>query len=257
MDLSVLFGDLRFRGFADHDDYGFWIAKGGWTGWETPPAQRADVLARATTHGTFDALQLFDAREVTQAGFFRARTLPELNHMAEALAGQLDGEERTLTVHYGHHARWAKFKRSLSEPSIVTSSDGTLHVGEYEIVHRMSDPRKYGLTNKFTGASVRPFHRGNFPATPEITVTGSMPNGYTINGPQGKRYVVAQALSTGQTHRIDFNTGWLYRNDVLQQGVYGRVELWDVPGGQPSIVMSLAPESGTGSMVVRVRDTLI
>lgn len=255
--LSVRFEDLHFRGYGDRDDYGFWIRKGGWSGWEVPPAQRADIIARATSHGTHDALQLFDAREVEQKGFFRARSLDELLHMSEQLAGKLDGTERTLVVKNGDTRRWAKFKRSLSEPTIVTSSDGTLHLGEYEIVHRMSDPRKYGETNLFRPDGTA-FHYGNFPAIPtlSVTATATMTGGYTVFGPDNKRFVVTQTLPAGSTHQMDMSTGWLILNGTQQIGAVGHADLWTIPPGK-TIAHGFVPTSGSGTLTGTAPDTYI
>lgn len=245
-DLTVRLGGITFRGFDDGDEYGFWIGENGWSGWDVPPAQRADIVARATTHGTFDALQLFEAREVAQSGFFRARTAQELAHMAEALSGSLDGVERTLVVESGGVTRRARFKRGLSAPAIKLTSVGDLHVGEYDIVHRMRDPRKYGETLEYT-AGVQAVHRGNFPADPAFIVSGAAPSGYTITGPGGRRVVVVKPLTAGSPHRIEFAEPGLSIGGVRQLAAFSVFEPWTIPPGNAGVVHSIS-----GGLTLRI-----
>lgn len=249
--LDVWFGGIRFRGYGDRDDFGFWIGTDGWEGWDTPPAQRAEIIARANAHGAFDSPQYFDAREVTQRGAFRARSSAGLSRMATRLAGVLDGSERKITVAMGGVTQWAKFRRGLVDPQIKLYSDGALHMAEYEIVHKMRDPRKYGAAALFSGASVQAFHHGNFPAAPVLEVAGPVAAPYTIAS-QGRRFTVTQALSAGQSHRIDMATGWVYRNGTLQTGVVAWAEAFTIPPGLPVTVVT-----GPPSMTVHVTDTFI
>lgn len=231
-DLSVRIGGIHFRGYADRDEYGFWIGKDGWEGWETAPAARADVVARANAHGTTDSPQYLDAREVIQKGFFRARTATDLKHMSRRLSGLLaDGGAMKLTVDHGGDTTYAMARRGLGQPDVRTLSDGNLFVGEYELTYRMPDPRIYGDMNHApkTGyaTSVDVYHYGNFPAFSIIEIP-SGPASYTVTSPWGVFTVTG--ATTGGTHRIDMRTGRVTRNGVHMPGV-GRGAVWVTPPG--------------------------
>ena len=99
-------------------------------------------------------------------------------------------------------------------------------------------------------------HRGNTPGIPTIRVTGTMPSGYTINGPGGREYVVEQALTAGQTHEIRMRTGWLYRNGSLQRSAVSRMQTWAIPSASLT-TMTLDPVSGSGQMTVLLHDTFM
>ncbi|MGX9346648.1 hypothetical protein [Microbacterium sp. KNMS] len=121
---------------------------------------------------------------------------------------------------------------------------------------RMYVPGGYRYGEERTSASGQvAFHRGTADALPSFEVTGSMPSGYAIQSPLGT-FTVTQALAAGQKHTIDFADGGLvYRNGVLQRGVYAHPRnIWAVPKG-PGIEHTLVPVSGSGSLVVKVTDT--
>lgn len=245
--LSVRFAGIHFRGYGDTDEFGFWVRQGGWDGWDTPPSQRAEIIARANAHGTHDALQWFEAREVTQRGFFRARSGSSLARMAEQLAGTQDGDKRTVTVEYGGLSRYAQFRRGLSAPQIELSSDGELHVGEYEVVHRMADPRKYGETHTYEGTSLDVFHRGNFPA-PVVFEIPNAPSSWSVTSSAGTHTITG--APSGGTHRLDMRSGRVTRNGVYLPGV-GRGPLWQIPQG------SLMPHTLSAPGKALVADTII
>lgn len=113
------------------------------------------------------------------------------------------------------------------------------------------DPFWFGETATFTGSAVSLFHRGDYEASPVVEVVGPQ-SAYTVTGPDGEVFQVNQALSSGQTHRIDMSTGWVYRNGALQVGVVGRGETWSVPPGR---VVSVS--TSASSMRVLVTDTFV
>lgn len=233
--LRVRILGLVFRGFADDSDYGYWIGKDGWQGWESAPAARADVIDRANAHGTTDSPQYLVAREVVQAGFFRARSAFELGHMAGRLSGLLaSGASAKLEVDHNGPTQFAVVRRGLATPRVETVSVGDLHVGEYELTYRAPDPRKYGVTNPLpetgTATSIAVFHRGNFPAFSVVEIP-SAPSNYTISSPFGTHTVTG--ATAGGTHRLDMRTGRVTRNGVLLPGV-GRGAIWTTPPGTPT-----------------------
>jgi hypothetical protein len=235
-DLTVRIGSLTFRGFADRDDFGFWVGKDGWQGWDTAPAARADVIPRPNSHGTTDSPQYLDAREVVQRGFFRARSAAELAHMARRLSGLLaDGGALKVMVDNAGATTWANARRGLSQPDIITHNDGDLFVGEYELTYRCPDPRIYGdtciapLTG--TAVSIAVLHFGNFPAHSVVEIPAA-PSSYSVTSPFGVFSVTGAAA--GGTHRIDMRTGIVTRNGVIMSGV-GRGALWATPPGRSTV----------------------
>ncbi len=240
--LEVRIGGLTFRGFGDRDEFGYWIGKDGWRGWETAPAARADVIARANAHGTTDSPQYLDAREVVQTGFFRARTPGDLQLMARRLSGLLsDGSSLKLNVKEDGIETWANVRRGLNQPDVVTGAVGDLFYGEYELTYRCPDPRIYGELHRApesgNGTVVDVFHYGNFPA-PSIVEIPTAPASYSVSSPFGT-FTVTGATSGG-THRIDLRTGLVTRNGVIMSGV-GRGALWATPPGPGSTWTLSAP----------------
>lgn len=235
-DLLVSIGGIKFRGYKDQEEYGYWIGKDGWQGWETAPDARADIVARANAHGTTDGPQYLDAREVEQKGFFRARSLTELTRMADRLSGLLaDGGAMKLNVQHGGRNSAAMVRRGLSRPDVRTLSDGDLYVGEYELTYRAPDPRRYGPMNYApktgTATSIEVSHQGNFPALSTVEIP-SAPANYTITSPAGTFTVTG--ATAGGLHRIDMRTGRVYRNGVHMPGV-GRGAVWTTPKGPAEI----------------------
>src|SRR5690606_15200693 len=95
---------------------------------------------------------------------------------------------------------------------------------------RCTDPLKRGELRTYT-APATIYHRGRFDALPTVTVkaTTSMTGGYTIVGPDGKRFIVTVTLPAGATDQIDFSTGWVYRNGALLEKATSRSEVWAIP----------------------------
>jgi hypothetical protein len=161
------------------------------------------------------------------------------------------GELLRLTVDHHGFTTWAN-ARVVSQTQ--WDERGGHAVADYQIQFKCADPRKFGDTRSF--ASGEPaFHYGNFPATPQISISGSMPGGYTVNGPDGKRFVVTRALVSGSPHTIDMETGLLRVNGALAYGGVTTANTWTVPAGRQ--VTHTLTGSGSGVLAVRVADTYV
>ncbi|MEQ6899016.1 hypothetical protein [Microbacterium sp. KR10-403] len=175
--------------------------------------------------------------------------------MRAQLTGLLaDGGPGRLTVGSEGDSQWADVR--LSGRTAVKVRGSTRTDAAFQVSFWAPDMRKYGELRSLPGSTVQAYQYGNFPATPVIEVTGSMPSGYMVAS-QGRQFVVNQALSSGQTHRIDLARGWLYRGSTLQSGAVDVAESFTVPGGGKPVSVVLTPVSGSGQMTVKVTDTYI
>ncbi len=252
----ALLNGVQFFGWPiAFDRFMYLIGPGGIEGWFEGVGGRRNGGDRPAAHGSFDVPVFRSERTPSITGTILASSREELEHGKNRLTGLLaDGEVGRLTVHGDYGSSWADVRQMGVK---LGSVDG--FEADFQIQFVASDPRRYGETQTFTGTSVQPYHYGNATAIPVIEVTGSLPTGYRVNGPDGRQYRVGQALSSGQTHRIDMSTGWLYRNNVLQTaaGVVTRYQTWGIPPGSTGVAMSLTPNSGSGSMTVKVLDTFL
>lgn len=245
MEFQLRLGGLEFDG--GEGDYRYTIATV--SGLESVGIRREDT-ARPNAHGSFPSQGFFDARRVSWSGLVLTHSAGEQEHAIRALSGLLGGGTERLTAQ-GPSTVWTDVRRVSVEARILRPEE----TASYSIVVEAPDPLLYGETATFGPAtSVPVFHYGNTDAAPVVTITGTMPSGYRVNGPGGAQYIVSQALTAGQTHRIDFNTGWLYRNGVLQQGAVSRAQTFTISPGVAS-TMSLTPVSGSGLMTVKLTDT--
>lgn len=214
--------------------------------WGDMPGVKADDVERPMADGNFPGVSYLDARNLDMDGFLVATSHEKLVHQINRLKAQR-GRTVRVTVEEPGLTTWADAEIRAVRVSLF----GFAAEAHFEIQFHMPDPRKIGSPDELApfGSGVQAFHRGNYASTPNVTVTGVMPSGYRINGPDGMFYQVTQALAAGQTHRIDFETGFLYRNDVLQQGAVSRAEVWTIPPGL-GVVMTLVPVSGSGTLAV-------
>lgn len=237
---------------------GLFVKRGGFKGWDDSGGARRDSTPRPTAHGEFDEQTYQGAGIVSVDGWALATSEQQLGHLRSVVTGLgADGQLVRWVVDHQGETLWADARRGDKS----TFDDAGIRHGllraSFLIQFVRPDPCKYGkqrVSGPATSVTVN--HFGNFPAAPVIDVTGSMPSGYTINGPDGKQFVVTQALAAGQTHRIDMTTGRLFLNGALTVRGVGRAQTWTVPPGQ-EVAMSLVPVSGSGSMTVTVLDTFI
>jgi len=245
MDFRLRLGGLEFVGGAGSPRY----TVAAISGLESVGIRRENT-ERPNAHGSFPAPGYFESRRISWSGLILTENEGEQDHAVRSLAGILGGGTGRLTAQ-GTSSVWTDVQRVSVESQIVTP--GT--VGSYSVSVEAPDPFLYGETVSFgPDVSVTVHHHGNTNAAPDVTVTGTMPSGYRVNGPGGAQYIVSQALTSAVTHRIDFNTGWLYRNGVLQQGAVSRAETFVIPPGVAS-AMSLTPVSGSGVLTAKLTDT--
>lgn len=234
---------------------GLFVGRGGFTGWDDGVDSRRESVPRPDAHGEFDLPVLLGSRVFSIDGYALGWSPSELASLrSEVVAMGAEGGRFPVVVdHQGEQL--TAYARRGGKPSF---QDAGIRHGMHRATFLMqfvaADPRKYGETESYTGPAS---HMGDFPAIPVIDVTAtSTMAGYTVVGPEGRRFVVTQTLPAGQTHRIDMRTGWLYLNGALQIGAVGVSDLWTIPPGR-QVAHILEPDSGAGTVMVTVTDTFI
>lgn len=212
---------------------------------------RRESVDRPAAHGAFSLPGYLTGRVISWSGWVETENRFEQEHALARLSGLLaDGGTSRLVIN-GADVRWIDVQRA-GEPDFRMEEYG--RSAKYSFEAWAPDPRMYGEVREFRAGEIA-YHHGNFPATPEMIVTGPAPNGYTITGAGGQKYVVTQPLAAGQTHRIDMVTGWLYRDGVLQSGAVQQAHTWEVPPGIPGVVHTVT--GSVGSFTVRVTETFV
>lgn len=249
--LSITLQQLRFESSpADRDD-AFLIGPEGITGYYESTAMRGHGSDRPLGHGGFDVPVFQTSRPIQWPGHILASSGFAAAKKRDLLTGVLaEGQSGVLSVENDDGVTWASVRLVAARPG---STYGTAVPYLMQVI--AADPRRYGpQAEDFVGSSVDVFHYGNVTASPVITVTGAMPSGYSILGPEGRVYTVTQALTSGHEHRIVMRTGFLYRDGVLQRGAVSRADTWGAPAGVKT-TLELDPVSGSGSMDVQVPAT--
>lgn len=207
---------------------------------------RRESQPRDLGHGSFVEPGYFDAKRIEWGGLILTDSWDEQDHAIAALGGMRGVSGLTRLVSQGARRMWADVTRaSIPDPEILVPG----RVASYKCEVEVPGVFLFGETNTFSGSSVQVCHYGNADAVPDVTVVGPRA-AYTISGPGGQLFSVSQALSAGQTHRIDFSQGWVYRNGALQQGAVARAETFTIPPGSSSLMLI-----SSGSMTVKVLDT--
>lgn len=203
-------------------------------GWHNGPGVRRDSTARLWAHGDFSERGWREARYITISGFAWGNTRAEAAGIVDELAASMaDGTEgRFIFIDPDHGTRWAEV---VLDGQPKTRWGGDLAV-EFQLVLKAADPRKYGqpITSS-TGISVdggglayplyfpsgalsygpagtpgtlQLANAGTADTAPVHTVTGDMPNGFTITelGTQ-RRLIYALAVIAGQVIRLDASDG--------------------------------------------------
>ncbi|MGY2747203.1 hypothetical protein [Arthrobacter sp. UYCu723] len=236
------------------DQYGDWgvATIEGW--WHTPDGKGQNE-ERPQQDGDFDLPVYYGARYITLSGSFTADSEAQMFQGMIRFAGLLRSPGRLVVTGYGPDM-WADVKRS-SGSAMVIDPVTDRHC-KWQAKIKSSDSRKFGTTATFTmpaGATVSVFHRGNYPATPRITVTGSMP-GYTLTV-NGASYAVSVPLVSGTPHVIDYNDGRLRVNGLVVQNSIGNTNLSTIPPGLSVAAGLFATSGGTGTATMALPDTYI
>lgn len=221
-------------------------------GWWDSPDTKGETEDRPNADGEFDLPVYNQARLVTVSGNVRTDGHGQMHEAMNFLTGPMSGR---LSVAGHGSVQWADMKRN----SGVKFTPVTDTFAQWQVRLKAADPRKFGNTASFplpAGATVSVFHRGNYPATPRITVSGSMSGGYTLTV-NGANYIVTVPLVTGTPHVVDYNNGRLRINGAVVQNSIGNTNLATIPPG-PAVAAGLfATSGGTGTATLELPDTYI
>lgn len=217
--------------------------------WGGVDVRRADV-ARPAAHGSFDLQGFLAPRSISLTGHLSAPSREALDHLATRVGGLLaDGEPSRLVVFGPSGSRWCDVR--LGAATQISLVDAT--TARFQLQLWAADPRMFGEVRDVPGGQVA-VQYGNFPARPQLIVSGSAGSGYTVTGPGGRRVVVTKALVSGQPHTIDFARGGLYVGGVRQLRAITVYEPWTVGPGLPGVSASV---NNGASLVQRVTDTFV
>ena len=251
---NVRIGDLTFLGGDGQD--GFFIRGGGLEGLQDGVDVRRDSTDRPNADGQFSAVNYLSARLVAIGGDCVASSAEKLDHYASRLKSlQSNRGEFRVVFDMPGKTLWGDAHLS-DRPTFKPQIWGVL--AEWDLELQFDDPRLFGETRTFTtgsGLNMPVYHYGNFPASPVLTVSGTMPSGYTLTG-GGKSYTVTRPVTAGNPHTIDLATGFLEIGGVVQSGGVTVADVWSVHAGA-SMTHRVQPVSGTGNLTVTITDTYV
>lgn len=208
-------------------------------------------------HGELDMPNVrTDPRIITLTGFAYGRSMWELGQLLMRLSGILarrSDKGDFVWEEFGQTFR-TEVRRGQDTPA---RRRGTTGFADFTIRFRAPSQRFFGPAGAPVGpaASITLTNRGNYSMFPIVEVTGSMPAGYTLIAGPG-RYIVTQALASGQTHRIDMIDRVLYLDGTAQTGGVSRADALGVPPST-SRAFSIEPVSGSGQIKATPVDTYI
>ena len=250
----VRLGHLVFWGGRGSE--GFFVDDGGLEGWSDAPTTRGEDIEIPQGHGSYDSAEFYDSRVVTVSGVCSARSPGQLGQYRNELMGVLQGRVQVLVDDLG--VKTYAHGRRFGQPKFKPDAHGRR--AQFQFSVRCADPRRYGervdIATVAAGTAQTVWHRGNFPAAPVQVVAGSMPNGYRLDGPDGRSLTVGRALAAGAPHTIDHSTGVLSIGGVAQFGAITGGGFWTLNPGRTA-THTLVPVSGTGTLESIVRDTYI
>lgn len=233
------------------DEAGFFMERGGFTGWESSTDMRLQETARPLAAGSFDEDGFLGSRVVSVSGFAQADSPERLGGMRSVVMGLgARGNRVRVTVDMHGKSLWAP-ARVYGKSSFTDQGDSL--TARFQIQFWFPDPQKFGEVHDFpAGTSVTVENRGNYDAIPAVTVTGT--GAYTIS--DGTHlFTVSNPIAPGQTDTIDFAKGWVYRNGVLLFGAVSRAETITVPPGLPKTTLTIS--GGPVMSSVAVTDTSV
>lgn len=245
--VTIRFGGIRFDGGADAAEYTVESVSGLFAG---GAGFKRDEVPRTGAHGDFPTPSFRTGRRASWQGLILTEGSREQEHAIRSLEAILGiGGSSRLTLDTPTGSVWGSF----TGDDLDVDIDVYGRVASYRIGVYAQDPRLYGEVREFATGDAA-YHMGNFPASPELFVSGPKPSGYTVTGPSGRQYIVTEPLGAGQTDRIDLMTGWLYRDGALLTGGVSQAQVWALQSGGPSFVHTITGGSG---LTVRVADTFM
>lgn len=250
-ELSLILDGVELNNPAGR--YGY-LEVDGIDGWWKAPSRKTRDEARPNADGDYDSIDHYEARYVDIKGAFVAKNDGSRWAGADQLTALLSRGPALLIIRIDGQAQWARVKLVDFEGEWTAP-----RLYEYGLKVKAVDPRKYGGTEIFSvsaGASaVSVFHRGTYPASAVVSISGSMPGGYRLT--KGGKVVSVDAALGAAVHELDLRTGILRIGGSVVEGGVNRFE-WDTIAPGLGQGITLTPQTtGTGTAGIEVTDTYI
>lgn len=247
---NVRIGQWLAEGGAGQDGFYIHTIKGLFNG----PGVRGESVPRPQAHGDHDVPVFRSPRIVVIEGPCIADSSERLDWQSNVFSGLLaEGQSGQVIFDMPGGPRWGNARLAVgTQPEFDVTLWGSR--AEYQLQLKFANPRLFGESRTFA-SGVAAMHYGNFTAAPVITVTGSAPSGYTINGPAGRQYKVTAALGA-TPHVIDMADGYLRINGDVVSNAVTIADTWGIPSGTSSTI-TVTPVSGTASASQLVLDTFL
>lgn len=245
--------DISFNGqiLSGHTRVGQWLVD-GLEGWWEPPPTKDEATPRVNGDGGVVGVTYYESRPVTVDGTISASSRDYVLEGITALNRAAVPSGGKLMIRDGKLPLWLNARVLGVDYTWLTQCNV-----RYQLRLLADDPYKYGDTQSFStsaGSSVAVSHRGNVPAWPVVTITGSMPGGYSMSL-NGRTVKVTQGLSSGKTHTLDMRSGILREDGDRIHGGIDISEYLRINPGKRQTFTASATGSGSGAFSVRVKDT--
>lgn len=258
---SVRIDGLEFNGPSRHGSCS--VSLEGWWGRPDPKGQS---VSAPNADGDLDLPIWNGPRYVTLTGLFQAKSHVDMHAWMDRVNGLLQGigskagdqqaGGRLLVAGHGGD-RWAPVKWDAA----ADMQDRTDTLVSYQLKLKSPRPQKFGDVNEFlvpaSAAYSSVIHRGNTAAYPVLVITGSAPNGYSVQTNDDIYYSVTRPLISGTPHIIDMRNGRLMVGNQFVAGQVTTAGIWRVWPGNPLRVRLNPISGGSASMTVSTFDTYI
>lgn len=249
-------------------------------GWDGSPGLRHDDVPRLWGHGSFSQRGWREPLLLNVIGEARALSLASAGDLKRRIiAVAADGTDYPLTVEDSAEPTMTVTGYRTSPVKSAWVNDVTLSF-RFEVL--CADPRKYGQTlSAQTGIPVpgggldHPLHGSGYldygppgnPGTATLTnpgtadtptkhtLTGAMPNGFTITElTTGRRLIYTAAIAAGQTLTLDADDGTVMLDGYANRSTYLTRREWTrLNPGQTGTWLFEAPNSTGAQMTVEAK----
>lgn len=246
---QVGLGDQILHG---HDRYGWWQVN-KIEGWDETPPEKTNTVEVVNGHGSFPMPVYYSSRTVTVTGRLIAKNHQLAVEAKRRLSSLLQQPSNFVVASDDFLPITAIANRGRITPGPVSGRWLT-----FDLELKFPDSFRYGERRYkavASGSAEIVFHRGTTEAWPSVSVSGSMPDGYTVTI-GGQSVSVPMGITSGVTHTIDYRRRRLYINGSLFMGAFGSQNFRSIPHGVRTNV-SLSATSGSGTAGVTVYDTYI
>ncbi len=255
-DLLIVIGGLQLHGRPGLGP--LTVVKDGLDGWDDRVPLRGEQKAHPQGPGSYILPRYPDSRAPTIKGKVLAESFLEREREGLQLTGLgADGSLERIEVTKGGLTLWAD---AYVDDVDVDPIHGSTY-SDYMLTLWCPDPLKYGESNTYTatvggGQVAGIVNRGNYPATPQWLVQGSMPGGYVLYI-MGQPFGVTRPLWSTLPHTIDYSDGRLRVDGVVVHHGLGTTYTPLVPPNVEAAI-SIAPlTTGNGTATLTLTDTYI